>query len=82
MSFVSDLESAIEYIEENLTADIDFNMVAQKAKCSSYHFQRMFSSLIGIPLSEYIRRRRITLAAIEIQNSDIKIIDIALKIWL
>lgn len=79
MSFISDFESAIEYIEENLTTDIDFNMVAQKAKCSSYHFQRLFSSLIGIPLSEYIRRRRITLAAIEVQNSDIKIIDIALK---
>lgn len=79
MSFVSDFESAIEYIEENLTSDIDFSMVAQKAKCSSYHFQRMFSSLVGIPLSEYIRRRRLTLAAIEIQNSDVKIIDIALK---
>lgn len=79
MSFAHDFESAIEYIEENLTNDIDFNMVAKKAKCSSYHFQRMFSSIIGIPLSEYIRRRRITLAAIEIQNSDIKIIDIALK---
>lgn len=79
MSFVSDFESAIEYIEENLTADIDFSIVAQKAKCSSYHFQRLFSSLVGIPLSEYIRRRRITLAAMEIQNSDTKIMDIALK---
>lgn len=79
MSFVSDFESAIEFIEENLATDIDFNVVAKKAMCSSYHFQRMFSSLIGIPLSEYIRRRRITLAAIEIQNSDVKIIDIALK---
>jgi AraC family transcriptional regulator len=79
MSFVSDFESAIEYIEENLTIDIDLSMVAQKAKCSSYHFQRMFSSLVSIPLSEYIRRRRLILAAIEIQNSDVKIIDIALK---
>lgn len=79
MSFVSDFESAIEYIEENLTCDIDFNIVAKKAKCSSYHFQRMFSSLVGIPLSEYIRRRRLTLAAFELQNSDTKITDIALK---
>lgn len=79
MSFAFDFESALEFIEENLTADIDFSMVAKKARCSSYHFQRMFSSLIGIPLSEYIRRRRITLAAIEIQNTDVKIIDIALK---
>ncbi len=79
MSFLSDFESAIEYIEENLTNDIDFGIAAQKAKCSSYHFQRMFSSLVGIPLSEYIRRRKMTLAAIEIQNSDVRIIDIALK---
>jgi len=79
MSFVSDFESAIEYIEENLAGDIDYNMVAKKAKCSSYHFQRMFSTLVGIPLSEYIRRRRLTLAAFEIQNSDLRITDIALK---
>ncbi len=79
MSFASDFESAIEYIEENLTSEIDFNIVAKKAKCSSYHFQRMFSSLVSIPLSEYIRRRRLTLAAFEIQNSDAKITDIALK---
>ena len=79
MSFKSDFESAIEYIEDNLTIDIDFNMVARQAKCSTYHFQRLFSSLVGIPLSEYIRRRRMTLAAIEIQNTDTKIIDIAMK---
>ena len=65
MPFASDFESAIEYIEENPVSDIDLNTVAKKAKCSSYHFQRMFSSLIGIPLSEYIRRRRLTLAAFE-----------------
>jgi len=79
MSFVSDFESSVEYIEENLTNDIDLNTLAKKAKCSSYHFQRMFSYLVGIPLSEYIRRRRLTLAAFEIQNSDAKITDIALK---
>jgi len=79
MSFASDFESAIEYIEENLAGDIDLNMAARKAKCSAYHFQRMFSSLVGIPLSEYIRGRRLTLAAFEIQNSDAKITDIALK---
>lgn len=79
MSFESDFKSAIEYIEENLTTNVDFNLLAKKAKCSSFHFQRLFSSLVGIPLSEYIRRRRITLAAMEIQNSDIRIIDIAMK---
>lgn len=79
MSFESDFKSAIEYIEENLTGNIDFNLLAKKANCSSYHFQRLFSSLVGIPLSEYIRRRRITLAALEIQSTDSRIIDIAIK---
>lgn len=79
MSFQSDFASAIDYIEENLTGEIDLNKVVQRVKCSSYHFQRMFSSLVNIPLSEYIRRRRITLAAMELQNTDAKIIDIALK---
>jgi len=79
MSFQTDFASAIDYIEENLTGVIDLNLVAQRAKCSPYHFQRMFSSLVNISLSEYIRRRRITLAAIEIQNTDAKIIDIAMK---
>ena len=79
MSFQSDFASAIDYIEENLTGEIDLNKVVQRAKCSSYHFQRMFSSLVNIPLSEYIRRRRITLAAMELQNTDAKIIDFETK---
>lgn len=79
MSFLFDFQNAIEYIERNLTNDMDLSIAAQKARCSSYHFQRMFSSLVGIPLSEYIRRRKMTLAAIEIQNSDVRIIDLALK---
>ncbi len=67
------------YIEDNLDAEIEYARVAQIALCSQYHFQRMFTFLIGIPLSEYIRRRRLTLAAFDLQNSSEKIIDIALK---
>ncbi len=79
MSFINDFACAIEYLEENLTGEIDVKIAAKKAKCSSYHFQRLFSSLVEIPLSEYIRRRRITLAALELQNTDTKVIDVALK---
>jgi len=46
MSFVTDFECAIQYIEENLASEIDINIVARKAKCSSYHFH----SLIGTDL--------------------------------
>jgi len=79
MSFATDLENAIDYIDENLADEIDYERAAQKARCSVYHFQRMFSFLTGLPLSEYIRRRRMTLAAFELRSTDAKIIDIAVK---
>lgn len=79
MSFVSDFEEAIDYIDEHLADEIDYEIVAEKAKCSVYHFQRMFSFLVELPLSEYIRKRRMTLAAFELQNTDAKVIDIAMK---
>ncbi len=73
------MNDALSYIEENLTHDIDYEKVARIACCSEYHFKRMFSFLAGLPLSEYIRQRRLTLAAIEVANSDERIIDIAIK---
>lgn len=79
MSFASDFERAIDYIDDNLADEIDFEIVAEKAKCSVYHFQRMFSFLVNLPLSEYIRKRKMTLAAFELQNTDAKVIDIAMK---
>jgi AraC family transcriptional regulator len=79
MEWLQRLNSAISYIEDNLMAEIDYDEVARKAMCSSYHFQRMFSFITGVPISEYIRRRRLTLAAFELQSSNIKIIDLAFK---
>ncbi|MRB43643.1 helix-turn-helix domain-containing protein, partial [Bacillus thuringiensis] len=71
--------AAMKYIEENLTHEIDFKMVARLAHCSEYHFKRMFSFLAGITLSEYIRHRRLSLAAFELINSNIKITDVEIK---
>ena len=79
MDSLSSLNNALSYIEEHLTEDIDFNQLAKIALSSEYHFKRMFSFLSGISLSEYIRRRRLTLAALELKNSDLKIIDVAVK---
>jgi AraC family transcriptional regulator len=53
--------------------------VEKLARCSEYHFRRMFSFLAGAPLSEYIRRRRLTLAAFELLHSDVSVIDTAVK---
>lgn len=79
MDVLRNMNRALHYIEENLTNDIDFREVARLALCSEYHFKRMFSFLAGITLSEYIRRRRLTLAAFELKDSNIKIIDVAIK---
>ncbi|WP_169081632.1 AraC family transcriptional regulator [Paenibacillus sp. PL91] len=79
MNSLANMNEALNYIEANLTSEIDFKEVARRAYCSEYHFKRMFSFLAGVPLSEYIRRRRLTLAALELTNSSIRIIDLAIK---
>ena len=79
MDSLKNMNGAIKFIEENLTNEIDFKEVARLAYCSEYHFKRMFSFLAGISLSEYIRRRRLTLAAYELKDNNIKVIDIAIK---
>lgn len=79
MDSLKSMNDALQYLEEQLQYEIDFAEVAKRAYCSEYHFKRMFSFLAGIPLSEYVRRRRLTLAAFELQNSDIKVIDVAVK---
>lgn len=79
MDWISRLNEAVAYIEGNLTREISIDQAAKIACCSTFHFQRMFSYIADVPLSEYIRRRRITLAAFDLQRSKEKVIDIALK---
>ncbi len=79
MDSLKRMNDALNYIEENLDNEIDLKEVARLAFCSEYHFQRMFSFLSGISLSEYVRRRRLTVAAFELNNSNIRIIDLAVK---
>ncbi|MBW1803327.1 MAG: helix-turn-helix domain-containing protein, partial [Deltaproteobacteria bacterium] len=79
MEWSERLNSAIEYIEDNLTGVIVTEVAADKALCSSFHFQRIFYVVIGITLGEYIRRRRLTLAATELSSGNSKVIDVALK---
>lgn len=71
--------SALAYMEEHLTDELNIADVARRAYVSSFHFQRMFSALCGISVGEYIRNRRMTLAAEDLLNTDEKIIDIAVK---
>jgi AraC family transcriptional regulator len=73
------MNNALAYIEEHLTEDINYSEISKIAYCSEYHFKRMFSFLSGISLSEYIRRRRLTLAGLDLKDSDLRIIDVAVK---
>ncbi|MBO9598557.1 MAG: AraC family transcriptional regulator [Cohnella sp.] len=79
MDSLRTMNAALAYIESRLMDEIDMNEAARIACCSEYHFTRMFSFLAGIPLSEYVRKRRLTLAAFEIQEHGAKVIDVALK---
>ncbi len=79
MEWIERLNDAVGYIEEHLTEEIDYERLGKIACCSSYHFQRMFTYMAGVPLYEYIRRRRMSLAAVDLQSTGIKIIDVAGK---
>jgi len=79
MEWLDRLNEAVDYMEENLGDEISYERAARIACCSVFHFQRMFAYVAGIPLSEYIRRRRMTAAAFDLLCSDEKIIDLALK---
>lgn len=79
MEWLKNMNNAIKYIEDNLERKVDLNEVARVACCSLSRFQRMFAFATDIPVTEYIRSRKMSLAAHEILNSDIKVIDLAFK---
>ncbi len=79
MEWITGIQKAIDYIETHLTEKIDFEMVAKEAYSSVFHFQRVFSILCGFTLGDYIRMRRLSLAAVDLIHTNEKVIDIALK---
>ena len=79
MDWIKGMQKAIDYIEANLTEEINYEDVAAESFSSSYHFQRMFSILCGYTLGEYIRMRRLSLAGKELAGGKEKVIDVALK---
>lgn len=79
MDWVKRMNMAINYIEENIAEELEFSQIAKVAHCSANHFQRMFVGMTDIPLSEYIRRRKMSLAVADLKKGKDAIIDIALK---
>lgn len=79
MDWLERMNNAMKYIENHLDQEMDYNQAARIACCSVYHFQRIFSFASELSLSEYIRLRRMTLAALDLLNTQDKVIDIALR---
>ncbi len=79
MEWAERMNAAIDYIEQNLAEDVDYGEAARLACCSTFYLQRTFFVVIGMTLAEYVRRRRLTLAARELSSSKAKVIDVAVK---
>ena len=79
MTWYERMNKAVDYIEENLCNEIDFDKISKIVFQSAVNFQRTFSIVTDISVFEYIRRRKMTLAAFDLQNGNEKVIDIALK---
>lgn len=67
---IQKIDEVIDYIESNLTCDVDCEVLASKMNLSVYEFRRIFSFVVGCPISEYIRKRRLSLAATELLTND------------
>jgi len=79
MDWIQSLNKAIDYMEDNLLTELNYEDIAGHVFISNYHFQKAFSLLTGMTIGEYIRNRRLSLAGQELTVSDNKIIDIAFK---
>jgi len=79
MDWVTGMQNALRYIEDNLAEELDCREIAKRAYVSGFHFQRVFSALCGYTLGEYIRNRRLTLAGAELLAGGLRVIDVAVK---
>lgn len=78
MNWLDAMNRAIEYLEDNITEKFDVEKVSKIALSSPFHFQRMFHMITGVTVTEYMRRRRLTLAAQDIISGE-KVINVAYK---
>ncbi|MCL2619706.1 MAG: AraC family transcriptional regulator [Defluviitaleaceae bacterium] len=79
MDWLTRMNTTLDYIENNLCGEIDYSVLEKLACCSVHTFFKMFSYVADISLSEYVRKRRLTLAALELQSSNVKVIEVAMK---
>lgn len=79
MEWIQKMNAAVNYIEEHILEEPDLDKLGKLAGCSAHHFQRIFTYIGGITLTEYIRKRRMSLAAVDLKDENVKVIDVAAK---
>jgi AraC family transcriptional regulator len=79
MDHLTRIHMAIDFIEEHLREDLSTEKIAKAAWFSPWHFQRIFRAAVGDTLKEYVRKRRLTAALVELKNSKKRILDLALE---
>ncbi|WP_308798075.1 AraC family transcriptional regulator [Agromyces silvae] len=75
---IAELNRLVDEIEAHLSDDLDLGALARRLGSTEYHLRRMFSSLADMPLSEYVRRRRMTVAAADVIGGD-RLLDVAVR---
>ncbi|MGW6857557.1 AraC family transcriptional regulator [Streptomyces xanthophaeus] len=76
---ISELNRLVDLVEEHFAEELDVNGLARELGTTEYHLRRMFSSLAGMPLSEYVRRRRMTVAAADVVRGEDDMLGIAVR---
>lgn len=79
MDWLQGMNQVVEYMEKNLAGRISYGVMARMVGCSAFEFSRIFSFMAGVPVSEYIRRRRLSQAVFDLREGREKVIDIAVK---
>ena len=79
MEWLESMNRALDYLEEHIEGEADIGEAARIAYSSKFHFQRMFSVLCGVTAADYLRARRLTLAAQVLAMGDARVLDVALR---
>ncbi len=77
--WIEGFQKSIEFMERHLTEELRIEEIAETAALSPFYYQRIFGALCGMTVGEYVRARRMTLAALELNRKDVKVIDVAVK---
>lgn len=79
MEWLNRMKDALDYMEDHITEPLNMGEIAKKACSSPFHFQRMFNLVTGVTVAEYLRKRRLTLAAQELAMTEARVLDVSLK---